>query len=84
MPVALITTIRRRPRSWLTALLVLLAVVAAACGSDEPATAAEASGDTDVLGAETFDGEAMSIGGETIELAGLADKDLVLWFWAPW
>ena len=82
------------------AALLGLALTAAACSStDDTATSPgneqtlsstasdESSADTpnaDTLGAATFDGEATTIGGMSFDLGALANKDLVIWFWAPW
>lgn len=46
-------------------------------------TSGEPFGDQ-MLDPATFAGQATSVDGETVELSALADKDLVLWFWAPW
>ena len=55
-------------------------------GSGAGATTAtpEAGPNGNLLTAATFDGQATTIQGETFDLAGLANKDLVIWFWAPW
>lgn len=45
-------------------------------------TKAETNADT--LSAATFDGEATTVDGVSFDLGTLANKDLVLWFWAPW
>lgn len=61
---------------------------AAVESSTEPSTAesapAEVEPSGDFLSGETFVGQATSIDGQSVDLAGLADKDLILWFWAPW
>ncbi len=52
-------------------------------GDSTPSTVvAEPTGD--FLSAATFDGQATTVQGATFDLAGLANKDLVVWFWAPW
>ena len=70
-----------------------VALLAAACGASVEATdtAEAASGGSDapasnlpVIDASLFSGEAMLVEGGTFDLGTLADKDLVLWFWAPW
>ena len=60
---------------------LLLAAVAllAACGDDAPA--ARPAGPVDLV---AFTRTAETITGDRIELAGYADRDLVVWFWAPW
>ena len=71
------------------AVALLIAVLAAACGgTDDVETASsEPAGEEpagDVLPASTFDGEAMTVAGESYDLSQLAGTDVVLWFWAPW
>jgi hypothetical protein len=36
------------------------------------------------LAPSVFEGEAVTIDGTPFDLGELANKDLVLWFWAPW
>lgn len=73
----------RRRRTAAATLVALMLVLAGCSGSDEDSVAAS-SGGGDVLSPATFEGEAMSVSGETVDLATLADRDLILWFWAPW
>jgi hypothetical protein len=56
----------------------------ATTGADagEPGAAGEPTGPR--LSAEVFDGEATTVDGASFDLATLASKDLVVWFWAPW
>jgi hypothetical protein len=56
--------------------------LAAACGSDQEATATPA--DAPRLDPATLEGEAVTVSGEPYDLGALAGKDLVIWFWAPW
>ena len=37
-----------------------------------------------MLGPEVFQGQATTSDGQSFDLATLANKDLVIWFWAPW
>lgn len=77
---AIRTTKGRALRTAVTALsLAVGLVLVAGCGSDE-----EPAATGDVLAAEVFDAEATTIDGEPFDLGELADRDLVLWFWAPW
>lgn len=75
---------RRRLRLRLVALLAAVAAVAAACGGSEREDAAAETGSGMVLDASVLTGEATTISGESVDLAALADQDLVVWFWAPW
>jgi hypothetical protein len=59
-------------------LALALALLVAACGDSEEPRAA------DPLDADTFAGEAETVEGGTLDLGTLADRDLVVWFWAPW
>ena len=63
------------------AIVVALALAAAACGSADSELAA-ADGTT--LDPSVLTGEATTHTGETFDLSTVADKDLVVWFWAPW
>lgn len=36
------------------------------------------------LAASVFEGEIPTVDGATFDLATVANKDLVVWFWAPW
>ncbi len=73
--------------------VLALSLTAAACGSSESADTAagsDAAGgaadapDGPVLDASVFSGEATTIEGASFDLGPLANKDLVVWFWAPW
>ena len=78
----------------MAAATAAMALLAAACGTAEEtidAAAESAPGETEaaasnlpVIDASLFSGEAMLVEGGTFDLGTLADKDLVLWFWAPW
>ena len=59
--------------------LALALALLAACGSEAPE--ARPAGDADLA---AFTRTAETITGDRIELAGYADRDLVVWFWAPW
>ncbi len=56
-------------------------VLVAGCGGGSGEVAVEPSGD---LAADVFDVVAPSIGGDDLDLAGYAGRDVVLWFWSPW
>lgn len=83
----------RPGRTGLATATAAIALLAASCGAADETTEASSG---DGSGAETaaptgprldaslFSGEAQTIGGESFDLGSLADKDLVLWFWAPW
>jgi hypothetical protein len=64
-------------------LLVRGAVVAVAllvgCGDGREGTETEATVNDDA-----FDGVATTVDGDEVALADFADRDLVVWFWAPW
>ncbi len=84
-------TSRRRPsRTGLVAATAAVALLAAACGGSDATESADGSATESAaqngprLDASLFSGEAQTISGETFDLGSLADKDLVLWFWAPW
>jgi hypothetical protein len=62
------------------ALAAALALLAG-CGSGGGAPAARAAG---ALDADVFAGVAPTVDGDELDLASLADRDLVVWFWAPW
>lgn len=64
-------------RTRLTAVIALVLLVAAACGS---APAEPVAADA----APVLDGEFVALDGTTIGLAELQGHDVVLWFWAPW
>lgn len=82
-------TPRARRAARLAAPLLALAALAAACGGSddggtEAATPAADGGGGPVLDAAVLTGEATTLDGASFDLGGLADKDLVVWFWAPW
>ena len=78
------TSRRSRPRA-LVGLVVALALIAAACGgSDADVESAAAGGSSEVLDAAVLSGQATTVAGDSFDLGTLADKDLVVWFWAPW
>jgi hypothetical protein len=60
-------------------LAVGLLVLAACGGSSAPE--ARPAGDVDPA---AFTGSASTVTGDDVELAAFADRDLVVWFWAPW
>ena len=87
----------RRGRVRLAAGAAALTLLAAACGgsdADDPiAASSDAGTETDgggesaagpVLDASVLSGEAPLVAGGSFDLGTLADKDLVVWFWAPW
>jgi hypothetical protein len=84
------TTGKRPQRRGLVAATAAVALLAAACGtSDDEQTADAGSGeqaaqDGPQFDATVFSGEALTVSGDAFDLGSLADKDLVLWFWAPW
>ncbi len=67
-------------RSRLAALLVLVAIEAAACGSSTVDTTSSAGSD----GGSVFEGEFATLDGGSVNLAEFEGQDVVLWFWAPW
>ena len=82
-----------RGRVRLAAGAAALAMLAAACGgsdADDPIAAAGDSGAGSeaaagpVLDASVLAGDAPLVAGGSFDLGTLADKDLVVWFWAPW
>jgi hypothetical protein len=86
-----ITKRRHQASTWLSALAAITIAASGCSASDddtgqgeEGAGASAAEPASDVLAAATFDGEATTVSGEVFDLAGLANKDLVIWFWAPW
>ncbi len=50
------------------------------------ATSAKAAADPNAprLDPAALQGQAVTVDGQPVDLASLADKDLVVWFWAPW
>jgi hypothetical protein len=59
-------------RRWAVPLLLLVV----ACGDDEGSSESGAAID--------FSGEASTVDGGQVDLGDHADRDLVVWFWAPW
>ena len=47
-------------------------------------SAGAGSGDLGAAVPELLDFEAATVDGSTVDVAGFAGKDLVVWFWAPW
>ncbi len=82
------TSQRRLPRrAKLASLLAVVGLVSAACGdgateADDSAAAAQFA--STQLDASVLSGTATTVSGESFDLAALGDKDLVVWFWAPW
>ena len=65
----------------LALLLVLVGVLAAACGRGDGENVLTANpGDANERLVGTFE----TLDGETIDLATVHDQDVVLWMWAPW
>ena len=82
-----VTYPQRMLRTKLMAASLVLALVAAACGSDTSETSQAATGAQAESGAAestALDITATAADGSTIELATYAGEDLMLWFWAPW
>ncbi len=79
-------------RSSVAAVAAGLSLFAAACGGSDvvddaaaqPDAAVAAADSGTVLDASVLSGQATTATGESFDLGGLADKDLVVWFWAPW
>ena len=61
-------------------LLVLSALLLGACGDGGTASEAEGGG----FDPSALDRVVTTVSGDDLDLAGYADRDLVLWFWAPW
>ncbi len=78
----------RSPVVAVAAIAVGLSLFGAACGgtdaTDDAAGQAGAAQSGTVLDASVLQGQATTATGESFDLGGLADKDLVVWFWAPW
>ena len=78
---------RHRAAVWVAVALV--AVGGAACGDDEQAASSPTAALAAAAGAvaptvpAAFDVQAPLVGGGDIDLAALATRPLVLWFWAP-
>lgn len=62
------------------AVAVTLVLALAACGNDASSEAGESIG----TAAELLTFEAETVEGGAFDSADLVDKDVVLWFWAPW
>jgi len=81
--------VSRTARSFLIAT-VALALLAAACGTDntnDAVTAPAAPTPAESPAAESawpHEFQAPLIGGGTIDTGDYVGQDLVLWFWAPW
>lgn len=71
---------RSRQRLRHILLVVSAALWAVACGGSAQVASSEAPEDSTV----SLTGEFATISGETVDLAGFAGSDVVLWFWAPW
>lgn len=70
-----------------TLLVVLLVVLAAACGADEGGVTAgpaatQAAADPAVPDVLAF--SATTVDGGAVQGADYAGQDLLVWFWAPW
>ena len=65
------------------AALALAVAVLVGCGdgSDPPTAVPAGDGGADLA---AFDRTAETVTGDRVELAAYADRDLVVWFWAPW
>ena len=61
------------------ALAAAVLLVGCGGGSDPPEAAPASDLDPGV-----FEQTAQTVTGEQVELAAFADRDLVVWFWAPW
>ena len=68
-------------RARLLSAVAVGALLLAGCGDDGGGPSVEAASDVDP-GALT--GTAATVDGGTVELGDYADRDLVVWFWAPW
>jgi len=73
----------------LTALGVTAALFATACGgSSEESVAADgdapAAAAAESSGPEFLTRTVASVGGSSNDLTEYTDRDLILWFWAPW
>lgn len=69
------------------AALAALSLTAAACGGTDADTEVAASGGFEgesMLDASVLNGTVSDVNGAEVDLGTLADKDLVVWFWAPW
>ncbi len=65
-----------------TRVILALALLFSACGtateSNESAVGEPATATGKLVG------QYQTVSGETVDLASLQGKDLVVWFWAPW
>ena len=67
---------------WRRAVLLVAAAVLVGCGDgSDPPEARPAGNDVELA---AFGRTAETVTGEQVELAAYADRDLVVWFWAPW
>jgi hypothetical protein len=57
-------------------LIAALVIVGCGGSGDEPTAS--------TVDPDAFVGTASTVGGEQIDLAVFAERDLVVWFWAPW
>lgn len=69
----------------------VVALLAASCGNTQDSTSTDGASESAAevsdgprLESTVLQGEAMTISGEAFDLGSLANKDLVVWFWAPW
>jgi len=89
-PLSSYRRLRTGRRAHGAAILAALALLAAACGGsdtgapDASGAAAGAPGDGQKLDPSVLSGTATTADGQSFDLGTLADKDLVVWFWAPW
>ena len=61
---------------------VAVALLVGCGGGDD---GAGSSGSTDsTVAADAFDGAAPTVDGGEVDLADFGERDLVVWFWAPW
>ena len=65
-------------RTRLLAALVAASVALVGCSDGDEATGAANPSSADL------DFQAMSVGGESVDVGAYAGSDLVIWFWAPW
>jgi hypothetical protein len=67
----------RMPRVVVGLMAVLITGACGGMDDDDDRTSA-------TVGPDMFEGTATTVDGEEVDLATLADRDLVVWFWAPW
>jgi len=60
-------------------VLAVAMLAGAGCGSD-PSAEPDPAG----LDPAIFDQTVSAVSGDDVDLAAFADRDLVVWFWAPW